>query len=362
MEIKTGKEYKVLGGHKGGDIIKITKISGNRAYYKPIENNSGYAHLVTNFDLCSVFAHRLEEVKPETIVIYRKDNKVIALDKSTGKKAIARRCPEDTFDFNTGARLAFERLMNSNEEIRTVDDMRKNLEKIKAAFNIVFGTGIKEVKRRAKQGEYVKIVDAILSYKNYKNGDILRIVDDTHGHVRYGHNPGEVLFDYEYVVLEGYKPDEPDEPKKPHKFKVGDIVKGNLESDKVYYITNSDMTRGKIICVTGDIITIEVLNHKTLPDKAGKEYDVESKYFDLVEEGPKLYNGKIIFTKGDDTFKTGHIYEIKDGKIMLGDRKLPYEFNGGVFCSIEDVRKFFDKDTPQGWDVCTLELIEVVDD
>lgn len=52
----------------------------------------------------------LEIVSQETIVIYRKDQKVIALDKSTGKKAIARCCPEDTFDFEIGAKLAFERL------------------------------------------------------------------------------------------------------------------------------------------------------------------------------------------------------------------------------------------------------------
>lgn len=59
----------------------------------------------------------------ETIVIYRKDNEVIALDKATGKKAIAKCSPEDTFDFNIGAKLAFERLMNGNKESITVEDM-----------------------------------------------------------------------------------------------------------------------------------------------------------------------------------------------------------------------------------------------
>ena len=233
---------------------------------------------------------------------------------------------------------------------------------IKAAFNIVLGTGIKEIKRHAKVGEYVKIIDAKCSYGNYKNGDILQIVGYTYGYVRYGHNPGEVLYGHEYVVLEGYKPDKEGEPKEPHKFKVGDIVKGKPENYGEYTITTSDMTRGKIVCVSDNIITIEVLEHKTMPDKAGSKYDVESKYFDLVEEAPKLYNGKIIFTKGDDTFKTGHIYEIKDGKIMLGDRKYPSRFNGGVLRSIEDVRKYFDKDTTYGWGEDTLEFIEVVDD
>lgn len=46
----------------------------------------------------------------ETIVIYRKGNETIALDKRTGKKAVAKCCPEDTYNFDTGAKLAFERL------------------------------------------------------------------------------------------------------------------------------------------------------------------------------------------------------------------------------------------------------------
>lgn len=47
----------------------------------------------------------------ECIVIFRKDREVFALDKSTGKKAVAKCSPEDTFDFKVGAKLAFERLM-----------------------------------------------------------------------------------------------------------------------------------------------------------------------------------------------------------------------------------------------------------
>ena len=51
----------------------------------------------------------------ETIVIYRKDREVIAVDKATGDRAIAKCSPEDTFDFNVGAKLAFDRLMNGNK-------------------------------------------------------------------------------------------------------------------------------------------------------------------------------------------------------------------------------------------------------
>lgn len=66
----------------------------------------------------------LELVNPETIVIYRKNNKVIALDKSTGKKATARCNPADTFDFMTGAKLAFDRLTNGEEHFKVGDIVR----------------------------------------------------------------------------------------------------------------------------------------------------------------------------------------------------------------------------------------------
>ena len=51
----------------------------------------------------------------EKIVIYRDGRKVIALDKRTGEKAEARCNPSDTFDFNIGARIAFDRLIPNKE-------------------------------------------------------------------------------------------------------------------------------------------------------------------------------------------------------------------------------------------------------
>lgn len=58
----------------------------------------------------SVQSRAFKKIK-ETIVIYRDGNKVTALDKSTGKKAIAR-----CIDFHIGAKLAFSRLMGKPEE------------------------------------------------------------------------------------------------------------------------------------------------------------------------------------------------------------------------------------------------------
>ena len=56
----------------------------------------------------------LIEERAKPIVIYQRDDQhVIALDKNTGLKAEAKCSPEDTFNFYTGAQLAFERLMKT---------------------------------------------------------------------------------------------------------------------------------------------------------------------------------------------------------------------------------------------------------
>ena len=52
----------------------------------------------------------LELDKPETIVIFRRGEEVIALDKNTNKRAVAKCSPDDEFDFMVGAKLRFERL------------------------------------------------------------------------------------------------------------------------------------------------------------------------------------------------------------------------------------------------------------
>lgn len=346
-KFKVGDRVRILDGSKIKDyagewvksmgcfVGKVETISGIKEF-----SNGVVGYKLHNTRWFTFDERGLEPYQNETIVIYRKYNEVIALDKRTGKKSIAKCSPEDTFDFNVGAKLAFERLMNN---------------------------GVIEVKRRAKKGEYVKIVDAECSYGNYKNGDILQIVGYTYGYVRYGHNPGEVLYDHEYVVLEGYKPDKEGKPKEPHKFKVGDIVKGNSKSDEKYVVTNSNMTRGKVTRVSndGDTITIEVLEHKNMTFSAGEEYGVKSKCFDLVEEAQKLYNGKIIFTKGDKMFKTGHIYEVKDGRIHSCDGSFP---TGDPFKDIEDVKDYFtgnldgNRKRKIGWSPHTLELMEVKED
>ena len=147
---------------------------------------------------------QLEIIKDETIVIYRNDNKVVALDKSTGEKAEANCNPADEFDFRTGAKLAFNRLMG--------EDVKPD-------------NGVREVKRKAKVGEYIKIVDAKPFLIPYENGEIFRVIGvkdatcEVENSVKRCHT-----WNSEYVVLENYKPEEKSQEDDDSEIRVGDMV------------------------------------------------------------------------------------------------------------------------------------------
>ena len=146
----------------------------------------------------------VRKAKQETIVIYRNDQKVIALDKTTGEKAEAKCNTADEFDFRTGAKLAFSRLMG--EDVKPDD-------------------GVREVKRKAKVGEYVKIVYAMPCLIPYKNGDIFKVNCVTElGCIckKFEKNVG--LWHREYVVLENYKPEEKAQKEDDSEIHVGDMV------------------------------------------------------------------------------------------------------------------------------------------
>lgn len=141
----------------------------------------------------------LVKTQNATIVIYRKDNKAIALDKSTGEKAEAKCNPADEFDFRTGAKLAFNRLMG--------EDVKPD-------------NGVREVKRKAKVGEYIKIVDAKPFLIPYENGEIFRVIGVKNATCEVENSVKRFCaWHREYVVLENYKPEKKDE------ICVGDTVK-----------------------------------------------------------------------------------------------------------------------------------------
>lgn len=145
----------------------------------------------------------LVKTQNETIVIYRNDNKVVALDKSTGEKAEAKCNPADEFDFRTGAKLAFNRLMG--------EDVKPD-------------NGVREVKRKAKVGEYIKIIDAKPILISYENGEIFRVIGIGNAGCKVKNSVKSCyVWHEEYVVLENYKLEK--EPEKKDEICVGDTVK-----------------------------------------------------------------------------------------------------------------------------------------
>lgn len=63
-----------------------------------------------------VYLEFLKNIRPEKIIIYRNGAEVVAKNTATDKTGVARCNPADEFDFNTGAKLAFERLTNPEPE------------------------------------------------------------------------------------------------------------------------------------------------------------------------------------------------------------------------------------------------------
>lgn len=92
------------------DVVEISfdrNIRHNKYNWNPVQKTY------------QMFLDQLELVKTEPIVIYRKGNEVIALDKSTNKKGIAKCSPQDEFDFYMGAALAFGRLVDESKYLNT---------------------------------------------------------------------------------------------------------------------------------------------------------------------------------------------------------------------------------------------------
>ena len=200
-EFKVGERYTSRLFVDKGAVIEITEISGDVVSYKDIV---GRTYSVKNFEIGSLFSDMLKKVGSETIVIYRNDNKVIALDKSTGEKAEAKCNPADEFYFRTGAKLAFNRLMG--------EDVKPD-------------NGVREVKRKAKVGEYIKIIDAKPLLISYENGEIFRVI----GIGNVGCNVKNsvkscYVWHEEYVVLENYKLEEKSQEDDDSEIRVGDMV------------------------------------------------------------------------------------------------------------------------------------------
>lgn len=89
---------------KSRQIIAITYLSSQGIYVAMVDG------------LFFPFNSLKFAIAPEKIIIYRNGAEVVAKNTTTGKTGVARCNPADEFDFNIGAKLAFERLTNPEPE------------------------------------------------------------------------------------------------------------------------------------------------------------------------------------------------------------------------------------------------------
>lgn len=352
-KFKVGDKVRILDGsmfsnYAGGWTYDMRKYIGQVATIESVSSVHGYymKEIPYKWD-----ERGLELVKEETIVVYRKDNKVIALDKSTGKKAVARCCPEDTFDFETGAKLALNRLFGTdilpkqNESFKVGDIIRGNKDNV----------GVYVYTNKNMIGKVVEIMK-----NGYINVEII-------SHPDYPSKVGRVFEVHsKYFELVEFK--------EVHRTaKAGEFVK---ITNSCNVPLNDDGTsaykNGDIIKIINNDDVFKRARFREGTDKNGASYILLDREYIVLEEikqeepKPQLYNGKIIFTKGDVYFKTGHIYEIKDGLIESPINRGSMIVRNEPLKDIDDVKDFFTESCrrkrTRGWSNETLELIEVADD
>ena len=188
---------------KGNFKVKCINLCGNNEtiYTKGNVYDVKNGHLIAddgtqigcghfnNIDDVNCFSSSRFEafIDNQTIIIHVKDNETIATlkqGKEVIKSAKAKCSPTDEFNFEIGARLAFERLVGEDKPT------------------------YREVKRPAKIGEWVKIVNTL--HKDvYNNGEIFKVkhLQTNRGsELSVGIGKMFVAMESEYVVLENYQP------------------------------------------------------------------------------------------------------------------------------------------------------------
>ena len=192
---KVGDKVKIIKATSGawgangriGIVVEKPQVTRGCKGIARCENGV-WVELVDNGEIWNIGTEsELELIKDiQSVHITTKGNEIIAVlknGKETVKIAKAKCSPSDTFSFEIGAKLAVERLFGTDKP------------------------GVKEVKRIAKIGDWVRIVKDIKRLNQVVKKD--EIVKITH----FGCMPSIERKDFyvgfkndEYVVLENYQP------------------------------------------------------------------------------------------------------------------------------------------------------------
>jgi hypothetical protein len=215
-----------IGGHNCGGCIK------------GVEGESGHCWWCGEEDL--------ELIKNPDKLIFKGKETILIKD---GKEYVSKCADGDVYDKEKGVLLCLARANGvSYTDLRTMidtasceptDEQAKAIKEIAEQMKVFFEAGfkalkdkdnanakpeaektVKEVKRPAKVGEYIKIVRADAAHDTYKNGDILRVYKEHSGFGNgvfcemtkkvcapaFSDNGNIIIWNREYVVLENYKP------------------------------------------------------------------------------------------------------------------------------------------------------------
>ena len=239
------------------------------------------------------------------IVIKKMGDKVIAC--SGKKKGVAKCSPEDEFDFYTGAKLALDRL---------------------------FDKGVREVKRPAKVGEYVKILNS--DYEGFEDKGKIFKVSATYGDVIGIHwtdvdaalSPGgDGCYCYmldAYVVLENYKPENEvkEKPVEKEKF-VPHLMSGSEHYGVIGTPTKYKDAIGRPL-VVGDTVEHFDYTNKSYGETAIVETEEDGQFVMGICAHCDGKTGEIkcgwkIIKKRDHT-------EVKDGEDVYEMARIPIKY------------------------------------
>lgn len=200
-DLEVDEQYGMLTLYRGcmsslrGNICTIKELirDGNFVFFG-VEENTFY------------WSKEMLEAVENNKLIFR-DNATILL--KDGKRYVTKCQVSDTYDREKGLLLCLAKAngYTYNDICEMLNDAEYQGEKPDA----VKSCKVREVKRPAKVGEYVKVVNPIKhSVNEYENGDILRIVEIKDGFFEpcyfYKKQNYKYLLQGEYVVLENYKP------------------------------------------------------------------------------------------------------------------------------------------------------------
>lgn len=324
-----------------GSIIQITKAWCDneiiRYNYKYIENtrHDTWWSACGGFEEDSLFGRNLIPVEDSKVVITVDGNETTARMFENGecvKTATAKCNPSDEFNFEIGAKLAFERLFEEKPKFKAGDRVR-----------IIGNHGICNC---YEIGEIVTVRNITLhdNLNCINSKDCIQIVSPE---------------DVELAT-----------------FKVGDRVRIREWNDMIKEFGHDACGNIKVpfkftkymTFLCGRTATIKDLcrNNRVILDFDDKSGDTHWSFSPEMlehasEKSKSLLNTKICITNGDDDFKTGQIYDVVNGKIKQRDGTvLPFCHS---FYSLDELKDYFSprkerKLHTSGWGP-KIEFIEV---